>query len=106
MDNMTRRRERRAGGYERPWGTLAVFALVLAGVLQVLVGYFTVTAIGLIGVPPWAIAALAGLWLAAVALLVLGGRRRPMAAPLVPLANGLLLWGAVAAGEAWLGWMA
>jgi hypothetical protein len=83
---------------------VAVAAWVLAGALQAVVGFFTITAIGLISLPLWAIAVLAGLWLAGVVVLVLTARRRPLAAPLVPVANGLLLWAVVAAGEAYLGW--
>ncbi len=82
----------------------ATAAWVVAGTLQVVVGYFTVAAIGLISVPPWAIVGLVGLWLAAGAYLVSTARRHPLAAPLVPIANALLLWGAVAAGENWLDW--
>jgi hypothetical protein len=89
----------------RPRGVAAV-ALLVAGALQLVVGYFTVAAIGLIAVPMWAIVILAGLWLAAAVLVVVTARRRPLLAPLAPVANGLLLWGSVAVGEGWLGWMA
>lgn len=87
-------------------GSLWVVAAVVSAVLQLIVGYFTLGAIGLISVPLWAIVVLAGLWLAAVALLVRSVRRAPLLALLVPVANALALWGVVAAGGALLGWNA
>ncbi|MDQ3932343.1 MAG: hypothetical protein M3252_05850 [Actinomycetota bacterium] len=68
-----------------------------------MVGFFTISAIGLFGVPLWAAAGLVLLWIVA-ALLVVRMRRRPLAVLLVPVVNGLLLWATIAAGEAWLGW--
>lgn len=85
---------------------LSAVALILAAALQLVVGFFTTTAIGLISVPLWAIVLLAGLWLVAVVVLVRVARRRPVATPLVPLANALLLWAVVTAGDVWLGWTA
>lgn len=97
-----------AGRRSRPNSSqiLAALGWILAAGLQLTVGWFTLTAIGLISVPPWAMAVLVGLWLAATVLLVTVARRRPLVAPLVPLGNALLLWGAVAAGEMLLGWTA
>lgn len=85
---------------------LRVVAVTVAAVLQLVVGYFTVAAIGLISVPVWAIVLLAAAWLVAAAVLVRAARRRPLATPLVPVVNGLLLWAVVTAGDIWLGWTA
>lgn len=81
-----------------------VVAAVVGGAAQLTVGFFTMTAIGLVSVPLWAAAALVGAWLAAAAVLVATIRRTPVLAVLPPVVNGLVLWGAIAAGEAWLGW--
>jgi hypothetical protein len=81
---------------------LSVIAVVLAWALHLVVGWFT-AASGLVA-PLWAIVVLIGLWLAAVLLLVRTARRKPFMTPLVPITNGLLWWGAITAGRAWLGW--
>jgi hypothetical protein len=81
-------------------------ATVIGGVGQLVVGYFTLAAIGLIGMPVWGIVLLAGAWLAASAALVFLARRRPLLTLAVPVANAVMLWGVVAAGGAWLGWSA
>lgn len=81
---------------------LAVIAVVLAAGLHLVVGWFTLTS-GLVA-PFWAIVVLAAVWVAAVVLLVRTARRSPLAAPLVPVGNGLLLWAALSAGGLWLGW--
>lgn len=56
--------------------------------------------------PMWAVFVLIVIWiallLAAIALL----RRRPILVPLVPIAATLIWWGALTAGEIWLGWTA
>jgi hypothetical protein len=75
-------------------------------VLQLVVGYFTLTAIGLISVDLWAMVVLIGAWVVAVVLLIRLARRAPLVALLVPAGNALVLWGLVAAGGAWLGWTA
>ena len=91
----------------RPAGSLpASAAMAVAGAGQLLVGYFTLAAIGLIAVPVGGIVLLAGAWLAASAALVYLARRRPLLTLVVPLANVLVLWGVVAAGGAWFGWSA
>lgn len=91
----------------RPAGSLPVTAAtVVAGAGQLVVGYFTLAAIGLIAVPVWGIVLLAGAWLAASAALVYLARRRPLVTLVVPVANALVLWGVVAAGGAWFGWSA
>lgn len=92
-----------AVGGSKGMGTAAT---VVGVILQLTVGFFTVTAIGLVGVPVWGIVVLAGAWLAAAAFLVRTVRQTPLTALLVPAANAVVLWGAVAAGGAWLGWSA
>ena len=91
---------------EGPGGrALAIIAVVLAGALQLLVLVPFTVGSGLLA-PLWAVVALYVLWLAAAFLLVRTARHRPLAAPLVPLANGLLLWLTITLGERWLGWTA
>lgn len=87
-------------GGQRAW----TLAALVAGLMQLTVGFFTVTAIGLISVPLWAIVGLVSAWIGATAILVRTVRHTPLVAALIPLANGLLLWGVIAAGEAWFGW--
>lgn len=81
-------------------------ATVIGGAGQLVVGYFTLAAIGLIGVPVWGIVLLAGGWLAASAALVYLARRRRLLTAMVPVASALVLWAVVAVGGAWLGWSA
>lgn len=91
----------------RPAGRLPdTVATVIGGAGQLVVGYFTLAAIGLIGVPVWGIVLLAGGWLAAGAALVFVARRRPLLTMVVPVASALVLWAVVAVGGAWLGWSA
>jgi hypothetical protein len=85
---------------------LDLLAVGLAAALQLVVGFFTVTAIGLIGLPLWAAFGLAGVWMVAAVLLVRTARRAALAAPLVPVVNSLVLWAVVTAGDVWLGWTA
>lgn len=87
-------------------GSTWIVAAVVGAVLQLIVGFFTVTAIGLIALPVWASVVLVGGWLAAAALLVRTVRHSPLIAIVVPVANGLALWGLIAVGGAWLGWTA
>ncbi len=84
----------------------ATAAVVAAGAGQLVAGYFTLAAIGLVAVPVWGIVLLAGAWLAASVALVYLARRRPLLTLVVPAANVLVLWGVVAAGGAWFGWSA
>lgn len=84
----------------------ATAAAIAAGAGQLVVGYFTLAAIGLVAVPVWGIALLAGAWLAAGATLVYLARRHPLLTLAVPAANALVLWAVVAAGGAWFGWSA
>ena len=82
----------------------SILAAVVGGLAQVTVGFFTITAIGLLSVPLWAAVVLGTAWLVAAAVFVLAIRPNPVLAVLAPVVNGLVLWGVVAAGEAWLGW--
>ena len=83
-------------------------AAALAVVLHLLIGVFPFAASGLL-VPLWGVVVLGASWLAmAVVLvrLVRGDRRRPLLAPLVPVA-ALAGWFAfVSFGEAVFGWTA
>jgi hypothetical protein len=80
-------------------------AVGLAAAMQVVVLVPFTVASGLVS-PLWAIVALYALWLAAGVVLVRTARRRPFAAPLVPVINAALLWLAVSGGESLLGWTA
>ena len=79
-------------------------AVLLAVALQLLAGWIT-AASGLVA-PGWALIVLAVVWVLAVVALVRVARTAPLAAPLVPVANGLVWWAALTAGEVWLGWRA
>lgn len=85
-------------------GALPLVAVGVAGILQFVVGFFTVTAIGLVGVPIWAIAVLVVAWALSALVIVRTARRSPLLALLAPIANGVLLWALVGAGQAWWGW--
>lgn len=90
----------RTGGGGR---ALGIAAVVVAAALQLVVLVpFTVSS-GLVA-PLWAVLVLYALWVAAVVVLVRVARRQPLAAPLVPLANGALWWLAMAPDGALLGW--
>lgn len=82
---------------------LHVVAVASAVVLQAVVLVPFTVASGLVA--PWpAIALLYALWLAMAVALWVVARRRPLAAPLVPLANAGLLFGLITFGETVLGW--
>lgn len=90
----------------RPAGrALPIAVVTLAAILQLVVLVPFTVASGLLA-PLWAVVALYALWLVATTVLVHTARRRPLAAPLVPIGNALLLWVVISAGEAWLGWTA
>jgi hypothetical protein len=97
-------------GAGSPWAARGrrgwLLAAAAGGLLQLVVGFYTATAIGLISVPLWAAVVLLGAWAAAAVTFVALVRRAPVQALLLPLINGLLLWGLVAAGGAWWGWTA
>jgi hypothetical protein len=82
-----------------------ILAIVVAVALQAVVGVPFTVASGLLA-PGWAVVAFSVLWLAFTVVLVAVARRRPLTAPLVPLANGLVLVLALTAGDIWLGWTA
>ena len=83
---------------------LAVVVVAAAAIAQVLIGWLSLTS-GLVA-PLWAVGVFVLLWLAAVALFTRTAPRRPFVTPVIPLANGLLWWGALLAGGTWLGWSA
>jgi hypothetical protein len=83
-----------------------IAATAVGVILQLIVGFFTNAAVGLISVPVWAIVLLVVAWVAATVLLVRTVRRLPLVALVIPAANAALLWAVVAAGGAWLGWTA
>jgi hypothetical protein len=56
--------------------------------------------------PLWAVVGLVGVWLALFVVGCVWFRRRPAWLVLLPLLAVLVWWGAMTAGEAWLGWTA
>ena len=83
-------------------------AAVVGVVLHLAVGVFPYAASGLL-VPIWGIVVLYALWLALAFVLVRllrGEARRPMLAPLVPVAALAVWFAVVTAGEAIFGWTA
>lgn len=90
-----------AGGHQ---GSTWLVSAVVGGILQLTVGFFTITAIGLIGVPLWAAIVLVGAWIVAAGLFVRSVRSSPLMAIAAPVGNGVLLWALTAAGQAWWGW--
>lgn len=82
---------------------LNVIAVAVAVALQAVVLVPFTVASGLVA--PWpAIALLYVLWLGMAGALWVVARRRPLAAPLVPLVNAGLLFGLITFGESVLGW--
>jgi hypothetical protein len=95
-----------AGTHSGPAGRIArILVVAAAGVAQLVVLVPFTVASGLLA-PLWAIVLFYVLWLVAAFVLVRLARRRPFVTPLVPVANAALLWLAISAGEAWLGWTA
>jgi hypothetical protein len=84
---------------------LRIAAYVLAAALQLVVLVPFTVATGLVA-PLWAIVTFYVLWVAGAFVLVLTARRRPLAAPLVPVANAALLWLGLTVGQSLLGWTA
>jgi hypothetical protein len=82
----------------RPRRSTAVLAVVLH--LLVLWPY---AASGLLA-PGWAVAALLALWVTLAAVVLVVHRRYGAVAALVPLAALALWFGALTAGDLWLGW--
>ena len=95
-----------AGGADtRPSGgrVVPILTVTVAGALQLLVLVPFTVASGLLA-PPWAVAMLYVLWIAASAVLVVAARRRPLVTPVVPVINAGLLLAVVTVGEQLLGW--
>lgn len=82
-----------------------VVAVIVAVALQLVVLVPFTVASGLLA-PRWAVVTFYAVWVVAAVVLVLTAVRRPLLSPLVPLANGVVLWLAITAGDLWLGWTA
>jgi hypothetical protein len=83
-------------------------AVVVGVVLHLAVGVFPYAASGLL-VPIWGIVVLYALWLGLAILLVRllrGDARRPLLAPLVPVAAIVIWFAVVSAGEVLFDWTA
>jgi len=90
---------------ERPkhsTGALVAGWVGLVGHLATLVWYM---ASGLMA-PGWAVIALLAIWLALFALAIYLLRTRPVWVLLVPVLAAAIWFGAMSAGDAWLGWTA
>jgi hypothetical protein len=85
----------------RPWWQWALGWLALAALL--LTGFFYASS-GLLA-PAWAVAVLLVIWLLLLITAVQFLRiRRPLYVLPVPVAAWLIWFGALSAGESWLGW--
>lgn len=85
----------------RPWWQWLLGWLGLAALFAVLPFYLSS---GLLA-PGWAIAVLLIVWLALLAAAIqLLRSRRPLWVLPIPLVAGLIWFGAISAGERWLGW--
>jgi hypothetical protein len=82
---------------------LRIAAVVVAAAMQLVVLVPFTVASGLLA-PLWAIVGFYVLWLAGAVVLVVTARRRPLATPLVPIANAALLWLGLTLGGLLLGW--
>ncbi|HKJ54544.1 MAG TPA: hypothetical protein VJ978_01025 [Nitriliruptoraceae bacterium] len=80
-------------------------AIAIGVAMQIVVAVPFTAGFGLLA-PLWGVVAAWALWLVAVAGLVVAARRRPLLAPVVPLANAGLLFALVTFGESVLGWTA
>lgn len=95
---------KRGGWAEGPGGrVLPVVVVAVAAIAQLVVLVPFTVASGLVA-PLWAIVALYLLWAGAAYLFVRLARRRPLATPVVPAANALLLWAVITLGQQLLGW--
>ena len=97
---MEQARARNRGGRMLP-----IAVVVVAVVLQLVVLVPFTLGSGLVA-PAWAMILLVLLWLGFAGALVATARRRPLWTPLIPVVNAALLWLAIAAGGALLGWTA
>jgi hypothetical protein len=85
----------------RPWWQWALGWLGLAGLLATLIFY---AASGLLA-PGWAVTVLLVVWLGLLAVAIwLLRARRPVYVLLTPVVGALIWFGALTAGENWLGW--
>lgn len=85
--------------------TLTMTVVALAATMQIVVAVPFTVGLGLLA-PLWGMAIGWILWVAAAVVLVVTARRRPLATPLVPVANAAALWLLVTIGEAGFGWTA
>lgn len=85
-------------------GPLGIAAVVVAAVLQLGVGFITLTS-GLVA-PLWAILLLAVVWCVAVVVIVRLARPRPLLTPVVPVVNGMIWFALLWFGDVALGWTA
>jgi len=84
---------------------LAILAIAVGFTMQLVVGVPFTVASGLLA-PYWAVIAFYVLWIACAAVAIRLARRRPLATPLVPLANAAVLWLGLTTGDVFLGWTA
>ena len=92
------------GDISTPPRTLKIVAVAVAIVLQLIVGFFTLTS-GLVA-PLYGIALLSMAWVAAAVILIRLIRTRPFVTPLVPAVNALVWYGVLSLGGALLNWTA
>lgn len=90
---------------DRRQRALCITAIAVGVAMQLIVAVPFTVGFGLLA-PLWGIVAAWTLWLLAAACLAVAARRRPLLAPMVPLANAGLLFGLVTFGESVLGWTA
>ena len=90
---------------DRRQRVLCITAIAVGVAMQLIVAVPFTVGFGLLA-PLWGIVAAWALWLLGAACLVVAARRRPLLAPVVPLANAGLLFGLVTFGESVLGWTA
>lgn len=83
---------------------VSMIAITLAVVGQIVVLVPFTVASGLVA-PLWAIVILYVLWFASAFALWRTARRFPLLAPLIPVANAVLLWLAITGGQRLLGWV-
>lgn len=88
---------------ERRQRVLGMTTIAVAVAMQLVVAVPFTVGFGLLA-PLWGILAAWVLWLASAAGLILTARRRPLLAPVIPLANAGLLFALVTFGESVLGW--
>lgn len=90
---------------DRRQRALSMTAIAVGVAMQLVVAVPFTVGFGLLA-PLWGIVTAWALWLAAAAGLILAARRRPLLAPVIPLANAGLLFALVTFGESVLGWTA